>query len=1009
MTARGLRTPQGQAFHLPDGMHLKGVDVKDELATHQLGIAFGTDALQTLYTWLTAAQAKVDGIAPALEYATPMSAIAGTAPNEIITPATLYTALQVYVAQAPFNLNTLAEFAAAIGNDPNFKATVTALLASKMDKTGGHFSGPATVPTPANMNVPTQLINMEFMQALLNAALVNNQSPPSQPSITASTDVYSGAPVQLSFSSVPNLAGSITIASFAVSVNGAAPITLLATNNTAAASINVSAAPNTSWTITVTALDSAGKTSLLATRTWTVGSIQVVAPVITSPSSGSTSVSTTPTFTTGAFATTASTDTHVSTSWVVRNASNAIVYQSLNDTAHLTSITLPSNALLSSTPYQLEVTFHGLQFGSATSTRTFTTMLQQVTPQVTGASYVVFGYPYSFAATCELPGNATSITHYDVQVISNNGGSVMQFTATNNAVSVALPGYTYNQNGQPVVIAITAVGDTGERSLTAELNLPVYQEAQPVITSPAEGATVSSVRPTFQLTWNTVVPGNTPTAYQWYIITQGGVQLAFGNQYVSNPGTLTWTPDADLNLDTGYRVYVLAYGTQTPAPTQSADVHFRTPVINTYADNYAFGTRAYLYTPTYDMGASFAVTGAYDKVLAGQPGKVVSSTPNVGGAELYPVYTNGGQTPPVVMESAQPAADGLSYGKVVAISTDGLTLAVCGSQAAGLEVWRSIDAGASFTRIWSFGSGMAGSYASMHFNDDGTRLAFNLVTSDGPFVRVVDLSAGNIGNTVTDFWRSSVSDPLVYAISNYAKVVRLSASGDTLMIGVEFQQTFSAVMTRHGVVVVKEVGGVWSQVAFLAVADTGQNPGLVIDNMWADMSGDSSLIAIGVPNADRVEVWRSANPTSAAPTWALQQILVDTTGIVRVDSKFGTSVAISGNGLRVVVAAPNGIYFFMSDYNTSRIVTKLTVFEYKNASNTGWVEHPFVYIPSSLNPGVAGSFYNNNAAMIHDHFGLQLDWTTDGRYFFASDAGVNYGGSTNSNEIYHWDMLNRIA
>lgn len=1023
MTTRGLRTHNGLPFHLANGLKLKGVDSKDGQFTNQLGIAFGADQLQTLWQWLIATQNKVSSIAPALQYATLQSAINGAATNEIISPFILVQVLQAYVANAPLNLNTMAKFAAAIGNDPNFKTSTTNLLNSKMNKTGGHFTGTATTPTPADTSIPTQLINMEFMTALLNAALVNNQSPPSLPSITGSANVYSGAPVTLTFSSVPNLAGAISIASFSVSINGGAPSTLIALNNSATGTYNVTGAPGSSWTVTVTALDSAGKTSLVSSRTWTVSSIQINQPVITSPTAGSTAVSSTPTFTTGPFSTTAGSDTHISTTWRVYNASNVMVFESANDIAHLTSITLPSNALASSTPYRLDVTFNGLQFGSATSSVSFTTMLQQVTPLVSTAGYVILGTDLAITATCDLPGNSTSIASYDIQFTSVNGSGVINIPATNNTFSYTFASYSYNNDGSNVVFTLVAVGNTGERSLTATTSLPAYTEAKPTIVTPLEGAVVASVRPTFELSWTPVVPGNTAVIYSWQITGPNGVQLAFGNETINDPAVKTWTPDADLQLDTPYRVRVYVTGTKT-SQVWSDDRNFHTPVINTYADNVAFSTRAYIFTSTYDFGAAFAVPGTYGKIAVGTPSADVSYGVLVGRAEIFPVYTNGGQEAPINLVATQAGTSNLHLGRTMAISQDGLTIAVATGDnvpnpsttygTTKLDFFRSTDAGVTYPNLGAaIAIGLDASYRSVHLNADGTRVAFGYYGFDGTntlqYVTVRSLSSGSLAAGLFTVASSAVADPLIYSVEKFGKVVRLSSSGDTLMVGVEFKQTFSSTVLRHGVAIFKEVSGVWSQVAFLPVADTGLAPGLVIDNMWADMSGDSSKICIGVPNADRVEVWLSANPAASSPTWTKQQILVDTTGIVRTDSKFGTSVAISDNGLRIIVASPNGIYYFMTDYSASRVLTKLTVFEYKNSSNAGWVEHPYVYVPSRMNPGVVGSFYNNNAALIHDHFGLQLDFTADGRYAFASDAGVDYHGGTNSNEIYHWDLQGRIA
>lgn len=77
-----------------------------------------------------------------------------------------------------------------------------------------------------------------------------------------------------------------------------------------------------------------------------IGDSTVRTPVILSPSSGATDIIPRPTLTTNAYATyPADLDPHLSTSWQVASDSafSDLLWESLNDTAHLTSITLPDS------------------------------------------------------------------------------------------------------------------------------------------------------------------------------------------------------------------------------------------------------------------------------------------------------------------------------------------------------------------------------------------------------------------------------------------------------------------------------------------------------------------------------------------------------------------------------------------------------------------------------------------------------------------------------------------
>ena len=54
--------------------------------------------------------------------------------SETVTPAQMEARFEAVIGAAPEALNQLAEFAAALGNDPNFAATMLAALAAKADK-----------------------------------------------------------------------------------------------------------------------------------------------------------------------------------------------------------------------------------------------------------------------------------------------------------------------------------------------------------------------------------------------------------------------------------------------------------------------------------------------------------------------------------------------------------------------------------------------------------------------------------------------------------------------------------------------------------------------------------------------------------------------------------------------------------------------------------------------------------------------------------------------------------
>ncbi|PZR92312.1 MAG: hypothetical protein DI537_13670 [Stutzerimonas stutzeri] len=92
---------------------------------------------------ITGLQAALDAKAPLASPAltgvpTAPTATAGTSSTQIATTAFVKAALDALIASAPGTLDTLNEIAAALGDDPNFAATMTAQLAGKADLGHGH-------------------------------------------------------------------------------------------------------------------------------------------------------------------------------------------------------------------------------------------------------------------------------------------------------------------------------------------------------------------------------------------------------------------------------------------------------------------------------------------------------------------------------------------------------------------------------------------------------------------------------------------------------------------------------------------------------------------------------------------------------------------------------------------------------------------------------------------------------------------------------------------------------
>jgi len=107
--------------------------------------------------------------------------------------------------------------------------------------------------------------------------------------------------------------------------------------------------------------NSLGQTDWTPVVSFTTTNQYIVTPTITSPADGATDVPEQPVIESSVFATSpAGADTHVSTSWRLRDGGGAVVWESLNDASNLTSITIPEGVLSEGqVSYTIEVQYHG--------------------------------------------------------------------------------------------------------------------------------------------------------------------------------------------------------------------------------------------------------------------------------------------------------------------------------------------------------------------------------------------------------------------------------------------------------------------------------------------------------------------------------------------------------------------------------------------------------------------------------------------------------------------------
>lgn len=84
--------------------------------------------------------------------------------------AAIAAQVSALVGSAPATLDTLAEIATALGNNPNFATTMTNSLAAKAPLASPSLTGTPTAPTQATTDKSTRIATTAFVQAVVDAA-----------------------------------------------------------------------------------------------------------------------------------------------------------------------------------------------------------------------------------------------------------------------------------------------------------------------------------------------------------------------------------------------------------------------------------------------------------------------------------------------------------------------------------------------------------------------------------------------------------------------------------------------------------------------------------------------------------------------------------------------------------------------------------------------------------------------------------------------------------------------
>ena len=331
----------------------------------------------------------------------------------------------------------------------------------------------------------------------------------------------------------------------------------------------------------------------------------------------------------------------------------------------------------------------------------------------------------------------------------------------------------------------------------------------------------------------------------------------------------------------------------------------------------------------------------------------------VQGVCLKPPSTSGGGSGggPMVYFKASNSDQGDLFGGGVVVSADGNTLAVSApredSNAKGVggnpNDNSAVDSGAVYIYTRSGGLWTQQAYlkaSNTHMNDlfgstlalssDGNTLAVgaynensNATGIDGNQTNNADLSSGAVyvftrsGKTWSQeaYVKASNTDPF----DEFGFSVALAADGNTLAVGARSEASnataIDGVMANNSAIdagavyVFTRAGTTWSQQAYVKASNTGPSDQF---GFAVALSGDGNTLAVGAPNeasnATQIDgdQLNNANAgagavyvfTRAGVTWS-QQAYVKAFVAADAGDSFGSAVALSGDGNRLAIGAPN--------------------------------------------------------------------------------------------------------
>ncbi|MEM1417422.1 MAG: hypothetical protein AAGH15_21165 [Myxococcota bacterium] len=319
------------------------------------------------------------------------------------------------------------------------------------------------------------------------------------------------------------------------------------------------------------------------------------------------------------------------------------------------------------------------------------------------------------------------------------------------------------------------------------------------------------------------------------------------------------------------------------------------------------------------FGDAVAISEDGNRILVGVPADRLGTGPLAvffgGSGRIFNRGAGGTWSEDATLERAAPGTGDLA-GDAVAISDDGLR-AILGSRsddtAAGADAGSAIVFGRTGPGVWVEEDVLEGSAAAgdqlgfaVAIDDDGTRAVVGAPEDDTPSGAGAGSARIFVRSTTGTTWtEEDVIEPTLPAGSRFGAAVGMDDAGELMVGGSPSEDFGGETEVGGGRVFSRGAGGVWSQQAVLRPAGAR---GGDFQGSSVTMSGDGLRAIVGAPNDDVgsplvLDAGSATIFSRSGVVWTEEVTLSAMGGAA--DDRLGAAVAIANDGTRAVVGAPD--------------------------------------------------------------------------------------------------------